>query len=129
MRQVARILLIAVLLAAVIAFFGCAPTIDFKPAPAPARTASVAHPGPPPPAPAHGYRHKHPDGVVLVYSSDFNVYVVSGYPDVYFHKYGYYRVYNGNWQESHCIDGPWRKCSVKMVPQGLQGQLAGRHGQ
>lgn len=129
MTRTVRILLIAVFAAAGIAVFGCAPTIDFKPARTPARFATDAHVGPPPQAPAHGYRHKHPDGVVLVYSSDIGAYVVSGYPDVYFHKYGYYRLHDGAWQESFCIDGPWRQCSVIMVPSGLQAQLAGRQGQ
>jgi hypothetical protein len=129
MKQIAQLLLIAVVAASCIAVFGCSRTVVYKeaPPPPPEKTAKVKHPGPPPHAPAHGYRHKHPDGVVLVYSSAMGVYVASGYAEVYYHKDWYYRMHKGKWQESRHVEGPWRKCSVKKVPPGLQSHVADRN--
>jgi hypothetical protein len=135
MKHLAQLLLIALIVVCCIAVFGCSRTVVYKespsdsPPPPPGKTVKADHPGPPPHAPAHGYRHKHADGVVLVYSTEIGVYVVSGHGDAYYHKDWYYRMHKGQWQNSRHIEGPWRKCNDKKVPRGLHSQVADRdHG-
>ena len=133
MKQLAQLLLIAVIVVCCIAVFGCSRTVVYKGSPSdpppPGKTVKADKAGPPPHAPAHGYRHKHPDGVVLVYSTEIAVYVVSGYAEVYYQKDWYYRLHKGKWQNSRHVEGPWRKCNDKKVPPGLQSQVADRdHG-
>lgn len=76
--------------------------------------------GPPPHAPAHGYRHKHPRGVVLVYDSKLEVYVVQDYPRHYYHADHFYRCEKDVWQVSASIEGPWCVESTKRIPPGLR---------
>ncbi len=75
--------------------------------------------GPPPHAPAHGYRHMH-NGAVLVYDSRLNLYVVKGYPGVYFYNDRYYRRDKHRWLRSHRYDGPWELADPRHVPSGLR---------
>ena len=118
MARIARYLMIAGLITASVAVFGCR-TVIVKKDPA----VTSAKSGPPPHAPAHGYRHKHADGVKLVYDSGLGVYLVSGHVDVYYYKSTYYRVHKGVFQSGKHIKGPWYKSSHKKVPNGLQKKL------
>ncbi|MCH7548271.1 MAG: hypothetical protein IH969_01830 [Candidatus Krumholzibacteriota bacterium] len=124
MTRIARFAVIAVILAASIAVFGCSRTVIIKHGGS--SHVSDKHNGPPPHAPAHGYRHKHSDGVTLVFQASLGVYVVSGHRDVYFHKDRYYRIYNGGFQTSKKVKGPWNKTSSKKVPKGLQKEFTSR---
>ena len=59
--------------------------------------------GPPPHAPAHGYRRKQhieQQDVELVFDSGLGVYVVVGFPGVYFHADHYFRYAGTSWQVS-----------------------------
>jgi len=128
MNGFVRIALVAVLLTAAIALFGCSRTVILKDGSkgSSGKTTAVTKdkPGPPPHAPAHGYRHKNPHGVTLVYDSGLAVYVVSGYKQVYFHKDYYYRVHKHKWQFSRNIKGPWHKSMDRKVPKKLWQNVA-----
>jgi hypothetical protein len=82
--------------------------------------------GPPPWAPAHGYRHKHENGVELVFDSKIGIYVVVGRPGHYFHRDRYYRSYDGRWQVSVAVSGPWNVVSVSKLPPGLRDRAKKR---
>jgi hypothetical protein len=69
--------------------------------------------GPPPWAPAHGYRHKH-HGPDLVFDSHIGVYVVVGFPHVYFHDGHYFRYVSSHWERC----GDWKKGNWKVVDVG-----------
>lgn len=79
--------------------------------------------GPPPHAPAHGYRRKHQHAhqdVELVFDSGLGVYVVVGFPGVYFHADYYFRYVDASWQISLRPDSGWAVASQDRVPPGLQ---------
>jgi hypothetical protein len=76
--------------------------------------------GPPPHAPAHGYRAKH-RGIGLEFDSRRGVYVVLGFPGVYFYGGWYYRLALDRWLRSNRHDGPWKDARWGDVPYGLRG--------
>lgn len=80
--------------------------------------------GPPPHAPAHGYRRKHHvqhgSDVELVFDSGLGVYVVVGFPDVYFYANSFFRFGDIGWQISVRPDGGWAVADSGRVPPGLQ---------
>jgi hypothetical protein len=84
--------------------------------------------GPPPHAPAHGYRRKqrydHRD-IELVFDSGLGVYVVVGFPGVYFHAEHYFRFAGASWQVSIRPDSGWSAAAQDDVPPGLRKQ---KHG-
>jgi len=82
------------------------------------------HGGPPPHAPAHGYRHKHSDGSVLLFDSQFGLYIVTGHVDVYYHDASYYRIYKGMIETSNKANGPWHKANSKSIPDGMHKKVA-----
>jgi hypothetical protein len=86
--------------------------------------------GPPPHAPAHGYRRKHRyDGhrdAELVFDSGLGVYVVVGFPGVYFHLDHYFRYFGASWQVSIRPDAGWRVAPQDDVPPGLRKQKHGK---
>jgi hypothetical protein len=75
--------------------------------------------GPPPHAPAHGYRHKH-HNEDLKYDSVLEVYVMSGWPNYYYHKDHYYRSTDYGWETAGQLRGPWKSVSTKKLPKGLR---------
>jgi hypothetical protein len=78
--------------------------------------------GPPPHAPAHGYRRKHHvenRDVELVFDSGLGVYVVVGFPDVYFDANVFFRLADVGWQVSMRPDGGWTLAAADRVPPGL----------
>ena len=88
----------------------------------PGHSRAEARRGPPPHAPAHGYRHKHKTqhGTInLIFDSGLGVYVVVGWPDVYWHRDHYLRYVEGSWMTSRQIDGGWVTCGSASVPNGL----------
>jgi hypothetical protein len=117
-----RLLLLAALLAAGVALFGCTKRACVKTSPAP--TVVLERQGPPPHAPAHGYRHKHPDGVELVFQTGIGVYVVTGYTDIYFYEGHFYRVRKNKCEMSVHIGGPWRKAQVEALPREFRAQTS-----
>jgi hypothetical protein len=82
--------------------------------------------GPPPHAPAHGYRYMH-DGAVLVYDAGLGLYVVRGFPGVYFYNNRYYRWHKKHWTISHRYDGPWKLVHRKYVPPSLRDRGYRKH--
>lgn len=74
--------------------------------------------GPPPHAPAHGYRRRHHDRW-LVYDAGLGLYVVSGYPGLYFHDGHYYRRHGDHWDHAPRIGGPWQATRRRRLPPGL----------
>lgn len=82
--------------------------------------------GPPPHAPAHGYRYMH-KGAVLVYNSHLDLYVVKGYPGVYFHNGHYYKRHKNHWLSSYRYDGPWELVYRKHIPPSLRDRDDKRH--
>ncbi len=89
--------------------------------------------GPPPHAPAHGYRYKNPKrGADLIYDSGLGLYLVAGLTGHYFQSGRYFRFFNGSWQVSSALKGPWGRIAVKGLPRGLRkkagGGSSGRQG-
>jgi hypothetical protein len=85
--------------------------------------------GPPPHAPAHGYRRKHASArheVELVFDSGLGVYVVVGFPGVYFHADHYFRYFGTSWQVSIRPDAEWSVAVQDDVPPGLRKQKQGK---
>jgi hypothetical protein len=79
--------------------------------------------GPPPHAPAHGYRRKQRSGareLELVFDSGLGVYVVVGFPGVYFHLDHYFRLAGSTWQVSLRPDAGWDAAAQSQVPPGLR---------
>jgi hypothetical protein len=111
-------LVCTVLVAFVLASFGCVVVDGDAGGPPPQRSAS-RQPGPPPHAPAHGYRHKH-HGRDLVFDSDLGVYVVVGLPDLWFLDGSYYRWYGERWEIGIDIAGPWRLAPERSIPGRLR---------
>lgn len=84
--------------------------------------------GPPPWAPAHGYRHKQP-GPELVFDPQIGVYVVVGFPDVYFYDDHYFRVVSSRWER--CRDwekARWKTVDVAVVPVPVVQYYTEKHG-
>ena len=75
--------------------------------------------GPPPHAPAHGYRYKH-QGHDLRYDAALGVYVVVGFPELWFLDGSYFRWYGERWEMGVDVDGPWRAARVEAVPVQLR---------
>jgi len=64
--------------------------------------------GPPPHAPAHGYRyHYGHDDVDLVWDAPLGVYLVVGFPSVYFWDGHYYRYHDRVWHRGAGPRGRW----------------------
>jgi hypothetical protein len=87
--------------------------------------------GPPPWAPAHGHRakHHHHHGVDMTWDVDLGVYVVVGFPHIYFHDGHYLRFAGGHWER--CSDfrkGGWKSVKVAKVPGGLAKKHAAKGG-
>ena len=102
------------------------------PHPAKAKTkAKAPKHGPPPHAPAHGYRHKHHSHageVEFVFDSGRGVYVVVGWPGLFFVDPHYFRQIEGRWHLSARIDSGWTLASPKRLPPGLAKRAArGKH--
>ncbi len=86
--------------------------------------------GPPPHAPAHGYRYKNPKrGADLIFDSGIGVYLVAGLTNHYFDSGRYFRFFNGSWQVSSALKGPWGRIAVKGLPPGLRKKAGGSSGQ
>jgi len=75
---------------------------------------------PPPWAPAHGYHHKHDQGVDLVFDSGLGLYLVVGFPNIFFSREYFYQKYNGKWQSSTSFKGPWTIIDSEQLPPGLR---------
>lgn len=86
----------------------------------------VNRPGPPPHAPAHGYRYKHPGGAELRFDTGLGVYVVVGYPEIYFYDGWFVRYDGGAWQVSASLDGDWESRPSGWLPPGLKDKYAGK---
>ena len=87
-----------------------------------------AHPepkgGPPPWAPAHGYRQKHP-GPELVWNADIGVYVVVGFPHIYFEDGHYFRRMHSHWERCRDFEkARWQEIDVAEVPTPLAAHYA-----
>jgi hypothetical protein len=65
--------------------------------------------------------------VELVFDSGASVYVVVGYPGHYYDRGRYYRRYDGRWEMSVALSGPWRVLAESGLPPGLRARTK-RHG-
>ena len=76
--------------------------------------------GPPPHAPAHGYRHKYQDHD-LEFDSHLGLYVVLGFPNLFWGDGWYHRRSGDRWQRSERWDGPWYDSRWDDIPPRLRG--------
>lgn len=122
-----RTLMIIVLAASAAALVGCSSKVVSKSASSREVVMTGKDTGPPDHAPAHGYRKKQQGNadVVLVYDSKIDVYVVSGYDDCYYTAGQFYRLVQGAWEWSVCIEGPWKAVAHRNdLPPGLRKHKA-----
>jgi hypothetical protein len=116
--------------AATTALVGCTRTVVYHERDPKPVVVKDVEPGPPPHAPAHGYRHKHAgDGVILVYDTDIDVYVVNGHRDCYYSAGQYFRLAEASWEWSVNIEGPWKVVAHSSdLPPGLRHHKHGKAG-
>jgi hypothetical protein len=98
-----------------------------RPHPAPAPQVVVVHEGggPPPHAPAHGYRRKQKDAhgeLELSFDAGLGVYVVVGFPNLYFYGDHYFRLADAGWQISVRHDSGFVAAAERDVPPGLRAK-------
>jgi len=114
--------LVATLLASVLALAGCVHVHEHDHH----YESRGGYGGPPPHAPAHGYRHHHHD-LDLRYDVMLGVYVVVGYPHVYFHDGLYFRRVGSNWESCRSWKkANWRTVEVEVVPVKLAKHYKGK---
>ena len=79
---------------------------------------------------AHGYVVVHQDRE-LVFDSALGLYIVTGYPSLYYYGGYYYRVYSaGRYARCRTINGAWKSISPSRLPPGLAkkyGAHPGKH--
>ena len=84
--------------------------------------------GPPPGAPAHGYRRHHQDSE-LRFDARLGVYVVVGYPHVYFDDGHYFRYVSTHWERcGNLKKAHWKSVDVDRVPGRLAQHYAKKGG-
>ncbi len=84
--------------------------------------------GPPPhAAPISGHRYRNGDGLIISYDSGLGVYLVVGYPGLYWWNDYYYRERSGYWEWSHRHLGPWDRPRVERLPSGLRKRYEQEH--
>ena len=86
----------------------------------------VAHDEPPNRPRAGFVFYYEPASVRLVYNTGLGVYVVHGYPNVYFLSGRFYRVDNGVWMVTTTTEfkaGKWKKAKRNSLPPGLAKKM------
>jgi hypothetical protein len=81
--------------------------------------------GPPPHAPAHGYRARYQDHD-FVFDSHLAVYVVLGFPEVFWCDGWYHRRSGYRWQRADRFEGPWHDSRWDDIPPRLRGDGKGK---